>query len=398
MGDGGPQIVFSSTEAATEKGALIFSDQDSAGSGVSWHFVTTEGDDNFGGNATVTAPKFKARKNLTVGTNNDQTAFQLYVEGESRFYGDTILDGNIDTTGVLTSTNTTNSTSISTGSAIFAGGVGITKELWAGRIGISTNQMVVSAGKIYSGLTGSDVAQPVKTTSLYADGIAIVSPTIASDAGWMRVTGTGEANTTLEIATGDDGGAGEQIVVRQYNTSNEVAREVKLLDTNGQSIMRDVLPTTTNTYALGSSTNRWQKVIIGTQDTYGGEAVPIYWNAGVPTPIIPGSLFSDLTSTGNTLTAIIANQDRSVNIVNSVSNTYTNGTSGAASISTTVNGVTGTAVNIPINSASVAGLVPAGGTGNENMAWRTDEHGVPSWMPDEVAAPIFEDITLYATD
>ena len=92
----------------------------------------------------------------------------------------------------------------------------------------------------------------------------------------MRVTGTAEANTTLEIATGDDGGAGEQIVVRQYNTSNEVAREVKLLDTNGQSVMRDVLPTTTNVNTLGSSTKRWKNVYIGTQDTYGTTDTPIY--------------------------------------------------------------------------------------------------------------------------
>jgi hypothetical protein len=39
----------------------------------------------------------------------------------------------------------------------------------------------------------------------------------------------------MEIATGDDAGAGEQIVVRQYNTSNTVARELKLLDTSGNT-------------------------------------------------------------------------------------------------------------------------------------------------------------------
>lgn len=194
----------------------------------------------------------------------------------------------------------------------------------------------------------------------------------------MRVTGTAEANTTLEIATGDDGGAGEQIVVRQYNTSNKVAREVKLLDTNGQSVMRDVLPTTTNVNTLGSSTKRWKNVYIGTQDTYGTTDTPIYWNAGVPTPIDPSAMFSSLTSSGNTLTAVIANQDRSVNIINSVSNTYKNGVTGSAKITTTVNGVTGAAISIPINSKSVAGLVPAGGTSHANMAWRTDDQGVPS--------------------
>lgn len=37
----------------------------------------------------------------------------------------------------------------------------------------------------------------------------------------------------LEIATGDDAGAGEKIVARQYNTSNAVAHEAQLLGTNG---------------------------------------------------------------------------------------------------------------------------------------------------------------------
>ena len=397
MGDGGPQITFSASESGTQNGALIFTDNDNAGSGVSWHFVTTEGDDDFGGNATVTAPRFRARKNLTVGTNNEQTAYSLYVENESYLHGDLTVDGNQTITGTFESTNETNSTSRTTGSAIFAGGVGVAKELWAGGIGVSTNSMVIDKGKVYSNLTGTNVAPPIKTTSLYADGIAIISPSVR-DAGWMRVTGTTEADTTLEIATGDDGGAGEQIVVRQYNTSNEVAREVKLLDTNGQSVMRDVLPTTTNVNTLGSSTKRWKNVYIGTQDTYGTTDTPIYWNAGVPTPIDPSAMFSSLTSTGNTLTAVIANQDRSVNIINSVSNTYKNGVTGSAKITTTVNGVTGAAISIPINSKSVAGLVPAGGTSHANMAWRTDMNGVPSWMPDELAAPIFEDITLNAAD
>lgn len=39
---------------------------------------------------------------------------------------------------------------------------------------------------------------------------------------------------------------------------------------------------TTNTKSLGTSSKRWKALYIGTADTYGGTAKPIYWNAGVP--------------------------------------------------------------------------------------------------------------------
>lgn len=37
----------------------------------------------------------------------------------------------------------------------------------------------------------------------------------------------------MEIATGDDAGAGEKIVARQYNTSNAVTKEAQILGING---------------------------------------------------------------------------------------------------------------------------------------------------------------------
>lgn len=84
-----------------------------------------------------------------------------------------------------------------------------------------------TAGKL-AGLTGAH-------SRLYGNALYITNPTTTNDQGWIRVLGTGETDTVLEIATGDDGGVGEQIVCRQYNTSNAVARELKLLDTNGNS-------------------------------------------------------------------------------------------------------------------------------------------------------------------
>lgn len=88
-------------------------------------------------------------------------------------------------------------------------------------------KMTLSSGKI-SGL-------PSGKTRMYADGIAISNPATSNDVGFMRVLGTGESDTVLEIATGDDGGAGEEIVVRQYNTTSAIAREAKLFDKSGNT-------------------------------------------------------------------------------------------------------------------------------------------------------------------
>lgn len=48
----------------------------------------------------------------------------------------------------------------------------------------------------------------------------------------------------------------------------------------------DVIPAgDSNSKKLGSSSKRWQKLYIGTADSYGTTTQPIYWNAGVPTAI-----------------------------------------------------------------------------------------------------------------
>lgn len=144
----------------------------------------------------------------------------------------------LDTTSYLplsggTITGTTASTSTSTGALIVSGGVGVDGRVTAEEFN-ATRTMVVSAGKVYSNISGSNVLQVAKTTSLYANGLAIAHPGLnpANDVGWLRVTGTSESDMAFEIATGDDGGTstGERIVVRQYNTSNAIAKEAVLLE------------------------------------------------------------------------------------------------------------------------------------------------------------------------
>jgi hypothetical protein len=82
-----------------------------------------------------------------------------------------------------------------------------------------------TAGKLAGLTTGH--------SRLYGNALYISNPATANDQGWIRVTGTGESDTVLEIATGDDGGSGETIVFRHYNTSNAVAYQVNVPKATG---------------------------------------------------------------------------------------------------------------------------------------------------------------------
>ena len=86
---------------------------------------------------------------------------------------------------------------------------------------ISTEQMAFNSWKPTYLVSGEATRVPTKTMALYADGIAITNPATYNDAGWLRLVGTSESDTVLELATSDDAGANnsETIAVRQYNTS-----------------------------------------------------------------------------------------------------------------------------------------------------------------------------------
>lgn len=143
-------------------------------------------------------------------TTDTNTTYSLSASGES-----VVLSG---------SDNTSTTADLSTAFANYmpkAGGI------FTGRVAYKNVSMPISAGKITNLATG--------TTEIFKDGIAISNPATANDVGWIRVLGTGESDTVLEIATGDDGGGStaEKIVVRQYNTSSAIAKEAVLLAPNG---------------------------------------------------------------------------------------------------------------------------------------------------------------------
>ena len=83
FGDGGPQITFDSnaTPGGSQAGALIYTDHDTAATGVSWHFVSNQSDWN------VTSKRFHARTSISIGSNLPVTSYNLYVTGTAYITG-----------------------------------------------------------------------------------------------------------------------------------------------------------------------------------------------------------------------------------------------------------------------------------------------------------------------
>lgn len=90
-GDGGPQITFDTnvTPGGGQAGALIFTDNDTAATGVSWHFVSNQTDWN------VTSKRFHARTSISIGTDLPSTSYNLSVTGTSYFSSTTTLGGDL---------------------------------------------------------------------------------------------------------------------------------------------------------------------------------------------------------------------------------------------------------------------------------------------------------------
>ena len=80
-GDGGPQIRFGTNYAGDQQeGALIYTDHDSAGAGVSWHFVSNQSD------WSVDSKRYVARTSVTIGSLLPNTSYALYVGGGEAYY------------------------------------------------------------------------------------------------------------------------------------------------------------------------------------------------------------------------------------------------------------------------------------------------------------------------
>lgn len=82
--DGGPQIQFSTSEAGSQDGALIFTDHDSAGVGASFHFVSNQSE------WSVVSKRFVAKTSVIIGQENHTVSnqdYNLYVNGTEYING-----------------------------------------------------------------------------------------------------------------------------------------------------------------------------------------------------------------------------------------------------------------------------------------------------------------------
>lgn len=85
-GDGGPQIRFKDA-SSTQAGALIFTADDAAATGTSWHFVSNETDWN------VISKRFHAKTSISIGTDKPSTSYNLTVNGTSYFNNTITIKG-----------------------------------------------------------------------------------------------------------------------------------------------------------------------------------------------------------------------------------------------------------------------------------------------------------------
>ena len=159
---------------------------------------------------------------------------------------------------------------------------------------IATQKMVV-------GPTGLVDLTAAGTTRLYADGLAISNPTTKNDDAWIRVTGTGESDTFLEIATGDDAGgsAAEQIVVRQYGSSG-LAHEIKLLDGSGNTYLKRLIMNGALDLANGTWNKAGDDAQFGDNNTAGSFAIQgLNGNTNLKMVTYGGSSYGTITWDGS---------------------------------------------------------------------------------------------------
>ena len=107
---------------------------------------------------------------------------------------------------------------------------------------------------------------------IYGNAIGFTCPGISTDAGRMRVLGTGEADTVLELATGDDGGGGESIHFRGYNTKGSINYDVSVPKETGTIL------TTSSAKIEKTSDEQFSITINGKTITFkqtGGEGSPL---------------------------------------------------------------------------------------------------------------------------
>lgn len=245
-GDTGPKIDFGTSATGNQRGAIIFTDHDAAGAGVSWHFVSNQGDWN------VNSKRFVAKTSITIGQNLPNTNYNLYVNGSTYLNG--IL--NVASTLQPTSTNTqTLGTSSLRWAKVYIG--------TADTYGSTTKGVYWNAG-VPTAMTyelKSTVNNGTATRIAYYSGTnAVSSGSIVTDGSYLRNIG-GYNNSSYSLSA-------ESAIINNYlNIAGISSSPTRYkLYVVGQSWIKGTLwtqhlyPKANQSYNLGSNDYKWNGI------------------------------------------------------------------------------------------------------------------------------------------
>ena len=116
----------------------------------------------------------------------------------------------------------------------------------------------------------------------------IVFPILTSAGNSPKISWSGandDAAIYYKVATVNNANVGRLVI-----NTNDSSCLIALTQNNADKIYINtntpsIYPQTTNKGTLGTTNNRWQKVYIGTANSYGDAYTPIYWNNGVPAAV-----------------------------------------------------------------------------------------------------------------
>ena len=245
-GDTGPKIDFGTSATGNQRGAIIFTDHDAAGAGVSWHFVSNQADWN------VNSKRFVAKTSITIGQNLPNTNYNLYVNGS------TYLNGILNVASTLQPVSTNTQT------------LGTSSLRWA-KVYIGTADTYGSTTKGVYWNAGVPTAMTYELKSTVNDGTAtriayysgtnaVSSGSIITDGSYLRNIG-GYNNSSYSLSA-------ESAIINNYlNIAGISSSPTRYkLYVVGQSWISGTLwnqhlyPETTKTYNLGSTSYIWNNI------------------------------------------------------------------------------------------------------------------------------------------
>lgn len=329
-GDPGPQIRFGSSASASERGAIIWSDNSTSNNlDQAFYFVGRTNTSNSEANVGVVTKTIVARTRLTIGQNYNNTSYVLYSNGASYINGALTVNGN----------------------SLFTGNFEVRGNAIRFRNANNDNNQASTNPWVTSLLIGD--GQHVMINEYHDDYLSIKSKGLILN---TRSTAIAVYNNTSTYAVG---------AVVWYNkdyyvckTAIETAEEWTAAhwtkrDPSGDVLVEgDMIPWTNNNYTLGNSSYKWSNVYA---TTFTGN---LTGNASGTASNITGILALANFTKGAANTALMGQGDSSnpsyVSVSPSIS--ITAGTaSDAPKINLTVLGVSGTAQELTKASTSAYG-------------------------------------------